>query len=49
MLNRLMEAKLIIDFNEQEISNNTQKMQSFIISGQTSELKNSRNGRINYC
>ena len=39
MLNRLMEAKLIIDFNEQEISNNSQKMQSFIISGQTSELK----------
>ena len=39
MLNKVMEAKLIIDFNEQEMSNNSQKMQSFISSGQMAELK----------
>lgn len=39
MLNKVMEAKFVIDFNEQEISNNSQKMQSFISSGQTAELK----------
>ena len=39
MLNKVMEAKFVIDFNEQEITNNTQKMQSFISSGRTTELK----------
>ncbi len=39
LLDRVMEAKFIIDFNEQEIINNTQKMQSFRLSGQTAELK----------
>ena len=39
ILNKVIEAKFVIDFNEQEIHNNTQKMQSFISSGQTAELK----------
>ncbi len=38
MLDSVMVAKFVIDFNEQDILNNVQKMQSFSTAGQTAEL-----------